>query len=178
MMPASAIAFYVISGFLLVTALLSVTGKQIFRSAIWLLFSLLGVAAIYFWLDLNLLAAIQIVVYVGGIVVLIIFSVFLTRGAGEELPIIKNKRRFFSLLAVLLGFLFSAWCLWSYGFTNVAIDTPMADVKTIGRQMLSVGPGGYALPFEMVSILLLSAMVACIAIAMKLPESDQTSNKK
>ncbi len=107
MMPASAIAFYVISGFLLVTALLSVTGKQIFRSAIWLLFSLLGVAAIYFWLDLNLLAAIQIVVYVGGIVVLIIFSVFLTRGAGEELPIIKNKRRFFSLLAVLLGFLFS-----------------------------------------------------------------------
>jgi NADH-quinone oxidoreductase subunit J len=54
----------------------------------------------------------------------------------------------------------------------------MADVKTIGRQMLSVGPGGYALPFEMVSILLLSAMVACIAIAMKLPESDQTSNKK
>ena len=67
MMPASAIAFYVLSAFLLITALLSVTGRQIFRSAIWLLFSLLGVAAIYFWLDLNLLAAVQIVVYVGGI---------------------------------------------------------------------------------------------------------------
>lgn len=178
MMPASAIAFYLISAFLLVTAFLSVTGRQIFRSAIWLLFSLLGVAAMYFWLELNLLAAVQIVVYVGGIVVLIIFSVFLTRGSGQELPTLRRSRHFFALLAVVSGFLFTAWSLWLYGYRQTAPDAALADVRTIGKQMLSVEKGGYALPFEMVSILLLAAMVACIAIAMKLPDSNSTKIEK
>lgn len=178
MMPASAIAFYLISAFLLVTAFLSVTGRQIFRSAIWLLFSLLGVAAMYFWLELNLLAAVQIVVYVGGIVVLIIFSVFLTRGSGQELPTLRRSRHFFALLAVVSGFLFTAWCLWLYGYRQTAPDAALADVRAIGKQMLSVEKGGYALPFEMVSILLLAAMVACIAIAMKLPDSNSTKIEK
>lgn len=178
MMSASAIAFYLISAFLLITAFLSVTGRQIFRSAIWLLFSLLGVAAIYFWLELNLLAAIQIVVYVGGIVVLIIFSVFLTRGSGQELPTLRRSRHFFALLAVISGFLFTAWCLWLHGYRQTAPDTTLADVRTIGKQMLSVEAGGYALPFEMVSILLLASMVACIAIAMKLPDSKTTNTPK
>jgi NADH-quinone oxidoreductase subunit J len=178
MMPASAIAFYLIAAFLLITALLSVTGRQIFRSAIWLLFSLLGVAAIYFWLELNLLAAVQILVYVCGIVVLIIFSVFLTRGSGQELPTLKKSRHFFALLAVISGFLFTAWCLWLYGYRQKATDAVVADIRTVGKQMLSIEAGGYALPFEMVSILLLASMVACIAIAMKLPDSKTTNTLK
>lgn len=176
MMPASAIAFYVLSAFLLITALLSVTGRQIFRSAIWLLFSLLGVAAIYFWLDLNLLAAVQIVVYVGGIVVLIIFSVFLTKGSGQELPALRKQRRFLSFCTVVGAFAFTCWCLYRYGFQLTAPITEAVDVKTMGKKMLSVESGGYALPFEMVSILLLAAMIACIAIAMKIPTTN--SNKK
>lgn len=171
MMPASAIAFYVLSAFLLITALLSVTGRQIFRSAIWLLFSLLSVAAIYFWLDLNLLAAVQIVVYVGGIVVLIIFSVFLTKGSGQELPALRKQRRFLSFCAIVGSFAFTSWCLYRYGFQLTAPNAEAVDVKTLGKKMLSVEAGGYALPFEMASILLLAAMVACIAIAMKIPAS-------
>lgn len=169
MMPASAIFFYVISAVVLVTAVLSVTTSKIFRSAIWLLFSLMGIAGLYFWMDINFLAAVQIVVYVGGIVVLIIFSVFLTQGSGQSLPQPAKGRLIFSGLAVLSGLAFTIWCLEGFGFLGVAPELPAVEMKVLGREMLSVAAGGYALPFEMVSILLLAAMIACIAIAMKIP---------
>jgi NADH-quinone oxidoreductase subunit J len=78
-MNASEIIFYAISAFLLGSGLLAVTTRKIFRSAIWLLFSLVGVAALYFWMEVNFIGAIQIIVYVGGIVVLMIFSSVLTQ---------------------------------------------------------------------------------------------------
>ena len=169
MMPASAIFFYVIAAAILVTAILSVTTRRIFRAAIWLLFSLMGIAGIYFWLDMNFLAAVQIVVYVGGIVVLIIFSVFLTQGSGKSLPLPAKFRLFFSAVAVSLGLAFTIWILKGFGFLATAPDVPAVEMREIGKTMLSVQSGGYALPFELVSILLLAAMVACIAIAMKIP---------
>jgi NADH-quinone oxidoreductase subunit J len=76
-MNASQIIFYLISAFVLGTAVLAVTSHKIFRSAIWLLFSLVGVAALYFWMQVEFVAAVQIIVYVGGVVVLIIFSIFI-----------------------------------------------------------------------------------------------------
>jgi NADH-quinone oxidoreductase subunit J len=83
-MNASAIIFYIISAFILGAGLLAMTTRRIFRSAIWLLFSLIGVAALYFWLEVEFIAAVQIIVYVGGIVVLIIFSIFLTQQSGMK----------------------------------------------------------------------------------------------
>ena len=84
-MTASQVIFYILAAFILGTAILSVTTTKIFRSAIWLLFSLIGVAGLYFWLEVEFIAAVQIVVYVGGIVVLIIFSIFLTQQSGKEM---------------------------------------------------------------------------------------------
>ena len=77
-MNISAIIFYAISALILGAGILAVTSVKIFRSAIWLLFSLIGIAALYFWMQVEFIAAIQIVVYVGGIVILIIFSIFIT----------------------------------------------------------------------------------------------------
>ena len=58
------------------------TTTKIFRAAIFLLFTLIGVAGLYFWMQIEFVAAVQIIVYVGGIVVLIIFSIFLTQQSG------------------------------------------------------------------------------------------------
>jgi hypothetical protein len=80
----------------LVFAALSVTTRQIFRAAIYLLFTLISIAGIYFWLQYEFIAAVQIVVYVGGIVVLIIFSIFLTQQTGEKLPKQKLDRKIFA----------------------------------------------------------------------------------
>src|SRR5215510_6545370 len=100
MMNGSTILFYLLAALTLVCGLLSVSTRHIFRAAIYLLFSLIGIAGIYFWLQYQFIAAVQIVVYVGGIVVLIIFSIFLTQQAGEKLPKQRPDRKVFAALAV------------------------------------------------------------------------------
>src|SRR3974390_89663 len=104
MMSASTLIFYLLSAFILGTAVLAVTTRKIFRSAVWLLFSLAGIAGLFFWMQAEFIAAVQIVVYVGGIGVLIIFSIFLTQKTGTDLPGPGNTRRLFSLLAIFSGF--------------------------------------------------------------------------
>lgn len=165
-MTASQIIFYILSAFILGTAILSVTTKKIFRSAIWLLFSLIGVAGLYFWLEVEFIAAVQIVVYVGGIVVLIIFSIFLTQQSGKEMEKASLVRKIASAFAVIFGFAFTYMLINQYGFRagDQHFDWTVAK---IGTQMLETGENGFALPFEVVSILLLAAMVGCIVIAIK-----------
>ena len=171
-MTASSIIFYCISAFILGAALLSVTTTKIFRAAIWLLFSLIGIAALYFWMQVEFVAAVQIVVYVGGIVVLIIFSIFLTQQSGSEMPKPKMKTIIFSLLASLFGIGFTYNLINQYGFPTTSLKPFSVSVSDIGMQMLSTSQYGFVLPFEVVSMLLLAAMVGCIVIAMKAPSGD------
>jgi NADH-quinone oxidoreductase subunit J len=166
-MNASQIIFYLISAFVLSTAVLAVTTKKIFRSAIWLLFSLVGVAALYFWMQVEFVAAVQIIVYVGGVVVLIIFSIFLTQQSGSEMPKPPLKRILFAALAVLFGFAFTYNIIAEYRFTPAVVKPFTVPVSAIGEQMLDTKQHGFVLPFEVVSMLLLAAMIGCIVIAMR-----------
>lgn len=177
-MEASAIIFYCISAFILGAGILAVTSTKIFRAAIWLLFSLVGVAAMYFWMQVEFIAAVQIVVYVGGIVVLIIFSIFLTHQAGTELPKPMMKQTIFSVLAALLGFAFTYNIINQNSFGTPATTPLNASVEAIGTQMLSTTEYGFILPFEVVSMLLLAAMVGCIVIAMKGRDNDSNVDIK
>lgn len=161
----SQVIFYIISAFILGTGLLAVTTRKIFRSAIWLLFSLIGIAALFFWMQMEFIAAVQIVIYVGGIVVLIIFSIFLTQKAGSKMPKPVRSRAFFAALAVLLGFILSYTLIYQYNFQPPSSQPLNVSVSEIGSKMLSTSEGGYALPFEVVSVLLLAAMIGCIVIA-------------
>jgi len=169
-MSASQIIFYAISAFILGAGLLAVTSQKIFRSAIWLLFSLVGIAGLYFWMQVEFIAAVQIIVYVGGIVVLIIFSIFLTQESGKEMPQPPIRRVVFSILAALFGFGFTYNLIKKYPFPASTSKPFNVAVSDIGTQMLSTSDYGYILPFEVVSLLLLSAMIGCIVIAMKTPE--------
>ena len=168
-MSAPAVIFYIISALILGGGILAVTSRKIFRAAIWLLFSLIGIAALYFWLQVQFIAAVQIIVYVGGIVVLIIFSIFLTQQSWiEEMPLpIFEKRNVFSVLSVLIGFALSYFLISTYSFKATSIASVETSVASIGSQLLSTTEHGYVLPFEVVSILLLAAMVGCIVIAIK-----------
>jgi NADH-quinone oxidoreductase subunit J len=164
--------FYILSAFILVTGFLAVTARNIFRSAIWLLFCLTGIAGLYFWLGVQFIAAVQIVVYVGGIVVLIIFSIFLTQQSGKELPPPLRNRALLSAIAVCIGFLLCCILINQYGRFGERMplrdfDTTDLSVSNIGSQLLSTTEHGYVLPFEVISILLLASMIACIVLAMK-----------
>ena len=176
-MSASAIIFYIISAFILGAGMLAMMTRKIFRSAIWLLFSLIGVAALYFWLQVEFIAAVQIIVYVGGIVVLIIFSIFLTQQSGNEMPKQPLKRTIASVLSVLFGFGLTFLQIWKYDFQPSTKSFDWS-VSKIGSQMLGTKAGGYALPFEVVSMLLLAAMIGCIVIAMKTPGPSTNGKAK
>lgn len=161
------IIFYLLGAMTLVSALLAVSTRQIFRSAVYLLFSLLGIAGLYFWMRYDFVAAVQIVVYAGGIAVLIIFSIFLTQKSGEEMPKQNSQRLLFSALAALAGFGLTMLQVLKYQFKSTHEEAVDASVAAIGTRMLGVGEEGFALPFEVVSILLLAAMIGCIVIAMR-----------
>ncbi|MGB4771354.1 MAG: NADH-quinone oxidoreductase subunit J [Chitinophagaceae bacterium] len=164
-MTGSTIVFYLLGLMSIVSAVLSVTSRQIFRSAIYLLFTLIGIAGLYFWMDFQFIAAVQIVVYVGGIAVLIIFSIFLTQQSGEQLPEVPVSRAVAGSLAVMAGLALVLVLTDRYGFVGSSDPGPAPSVAAIGEKMLDIN--GYALPFEVVSILLLAAMVGCIVIAMR-----------
>lgn len=175
-MDTSKIIFYLLGGFILGMALLAVTEKKIFRSAIWLLFALIGIAGLYFWMALEFIAAVQIIVYVGGIVVLIIFSVFLTHQAEDDMPKTGLSRKIAAGLAVISGAAFTIHLFLNNDFNLSAIPFD-SDVARIGTAMLETGTGGYLLPFEAVSMLLLAAMVGCIVIAIRPEKSEKNDSE-
>jgi NADH-quinone oxidoreductase subunit J len=178
-MNVSSILFYAISALILGAGILAVTSVKIFRAAIWLLFSLIGIAALYFWMQVEFIAAIQIVVYVGGIVVLIIFSIFLTQHSGKEMNHPATSKKIFSALASLFGIAFVSNLVAHYdGFAFVSAKPFNANVSEIGVQMLSTTTHGFILPFEVVSMLLLAAMVGCIVIAMRPKNESISINQK
>lgn len=166
-MKASQIVFYILSAVVLISALLSVSARKIFRSAVYLLFSLIGIAGIYFYLDYEFLGAVQIAVYVGGIVVLLIFSIFLTHESGSDMKKPKPLRAVFSVLASIFAFALTVLFIIEQTFVKTLNASVAPSVRNIGIQMLSTSEHGYILPFEVVSMLLLSAMIGCIVIAIK-----------
>ncbi|HEY1112977.1 MAG TPA: NADH-quinone oxidoreductase subunit J [Chitinophagaceae bacterium] len=168
-MTGSTIIFYLLAALTLVCGLVAVSTRKIFHAAIALLFSLIGVAGLYFWMQYEFIAAVQTVVYVGGIVVLIIFSVFLTQQAGDQMPRQSIGRRIFGGLATFLGFSLTMVQVVQHTFTPTTAPAADNSVAGIGRLLLSVDETGYALPFEVISMLLLAAMVGCIVIAMRQP---------
>jgi NADH-quinone oxidoreductase subunit J len=167
-MNAPTVIFYILAACILAFGLLAVTVRKIFRAAVFLLFSLIGVAGLYFLLDYEFIGAVQIIVYVGGIVVLLIFSIFLTHGSGGHMKKPRPRRVVFGALAGTLGASLTMSFINNQQFS--ANDKPAiaATAGEIGGQMLSVTEHGYILPFEVVSFLLLAAMIGCIVIAVKI----------
>ncbi len=77
--------FYIFSGMILVFSLLTVTSRRILRAAFYLLVVLISTAGIYFMLNYQFLAAVQLTLYAGGIVVLIIFSILVNQSHQPEI---------------------------------------------------------------------------------------------
>ncbi|MGZ3939574.1 MAG: NADH-quinone oxidoreductase subunit J family protein [Flavisolibacter sp.] len=164
-MNGATVIFYLLAAMTIGCGVLAVATRQIFRAAISLLFSLIGIAGLYFWMDYEFIAAVQIVVYVGGIVVLIIFSIFLTQQSGEKMPAQKMGRKVFALLAVFCGFALTIVQIFQHTFTKTTAAPTGVTVRNIGEELISLDKNGYALPFELVSMLLLAALIGCIVIA-------------
>lgn len=158
------IIFYSIALIMIVFAIASVASRKMLRSVIYLLFVLCGVAGIYFLIDYNFLAAIQLTVYAGGIIVLIIFSVLLVHHIEMELEIAKLSKQILTAVACLLGLGIFLTTIYSHEF-NVVENSTTTTTADIGSKLLNYEAGGFILPFEVISVLLLAAMVGAIIIA-------------
>jgi NADH-quinone oxidoreductase subunit J len=159
------IIFYILALIMVVFAIASVTSRKILRAVVYLLFVLIGIAGFYFLIDYNYLAAIQLTVYAGGIIVLFIFSVLLIHHIESELEIPSLARRLLVGCASLIGAGVTLFTIWSYPFVIAENSTKPTEVADIGKGFLSYGDGGYILPFEVISILLLAAMIGAIIVA-------------
>jgi NADH-quinone oxidoreductase subunit J len=157
------VIFYIFAILIVVMAIASVTSRKILRAVIYLLLSLISVSAIYFMLEYNFLGAIQLAVYAGGIIILFIFAVLLVHQIEEKLdePSFGRKILMGGLSATGLGI--TLFTIWSHDF-KIAAATKAFDVKDIGRGLLETGDGGFILPFEVISVLLLASMIGAIII--------------
>ncbi|MBI4372447.1 MAG: NADH-quinone oxidoreductase subunit J [Candidatus Omnitrophica bacterium] len=158
------VSFYTVLAGLLIAAVLTVTVRNLFHSAIFLAFTLLGVAAVYFFLRAEFLAGVQILIYVGAIMTLVIFAIMLTARIGDPRNPQSNRQRFPVLVLLFL----SAFCLvpavlkapWK---TAQALQT--ANAVEIGKALMRQ----FVFPFEVVSLVLLIALIGAIVVA----RSDQ-----
>ena len=158
------VIFYILAIIMVASAIASVSNRKMLRSVVYLLFVLIGAAGLYFLMDYNFLAAIQLTVYAGGIVVLIIFSVLLIQHIEMELELAKPARRWFTALLCLLGLSVFLATIYSHPFA-VTQTSSTTTVAEIGHALLSFEKGGFILPFEVISVLLLAAMIGAIVIA-------------
>lgn len=155
-------AFYVVAAVTLAGAWFAVSAKNLFRAALGLALALFGVAALYLFLEAEFLAATQLLIYVGAILTLIIFGVMLTaRIADPTLPRWNRQVKGALLLSLAVGGGLMYGCLntdWV-----LAAPKPVVSLYSLGRSLISI----YLLPFELLSVLLLGALVGAIVIARK-----------
>ncbi|MCX6273115.1 MAG: NADH-quinone oxidoreductase subunit J [Bacteroidetes bacterium] len=159
--------FVIIGAVIILFSIFTVTSRRILRAAAFLLFVLVATAGLYFWLEYQFLAAVQITLYAGGIVVLIIFSILLTSNVGEKIDKVETKKVIFSALAAIAGAILCITTILQQQFQATDALAQEVNMKVIGKSLLNYGENGYALPFEVISVLLLAAMVAAIVIAKK-----------
>jgi NADH-quinone oxidoreductase subunit J len=161
--------FYLFAGIIVIFSILTVTSRRILRSAVFLLFVLIATSAFYFMLRYTFLAAAQLALYAGGIVVLIIFSILLTSHISERFKQIEFKKAFFSALVAIAGAALSITAILQFDFRQkfTATETAELPMRDIGLSLMSYEKNGFVLPFEVISILLLSAMFGAIVIAKK-----------
>ena len=166
-------AFYIISAIILGGALAMVTSRSLVRSIIWMVVSFVGVGALFLLLEAEFIAAVQILVYAGGIVVLFLFVIMLVNLG--EMQRMEYLHRQWLPAVLLVTLLLAELGVMMWGGAQ-EMGAPSADqldaalrgvrggnIETIGMTLYTQ----YILPFEVVSVLLLVAMIGAIYLAKK-----------
>ena len=151
-------AFYYMAGASVASALLAVTRKNPVHSMLWVLALFMHSAGIFLVLGAEFLAAVQVIVYAGAILIFYLFIVMLLDLSGEE-----TRPRFGRHwpLAGVAGILFIIIALFAPVAPRAAEDPSPENLAQIGRELF----GPFALPFEIVSLVLLAAIVGAVVLA-------------
>lgn len=168
-MSAGFLLFSVCSVFCIVGALCTILAKNPIRGALGLLLTIIGIAGLFLRLNAQFLAAIQLVVYAGAVVVLFVFVIMLLgpdAGISEKAGRRSLGARLFAGgLLGLLGAL--ALCLIAQGNLHEfpIIGPEFGSIEAVGTRIFTVG----LVPFELVTVLLLVAVIGALAVARSKP---------
>ena len=168
--------FYMLSALAVISALLVVTRRNPVHSAVSLIVTLLSLAGLYLMLYAPFVAAVQIVLYAGGIMVLFLFVIMLVHIERVQKEASFNKQWHIAALATFtLGGLF----IWVYLKSGMifALKAP-APVETVNTQQIGVLLyRDYVLPFEIASVLLLVAIIGAVVMARRRNEPQAAVEK-
>jgi NADH-quinone oxidoreductase subunit J len=162
------IVFWILAAVIAVCSILTVTTKRILRAATYLLFVLFATAGMYFLLNYSFLGAVQLTVYAGGIIILYVFSIFLTSTTAEERKTkLKDGKWTAGLLTALAGAALCIFLVLTHPFGATQPVGEDVSMHVIGTALMGTGKFQYLLPFEAVSVLLLACIIGGILIARK-----------
>jgi NADH-quinone oxidoreductase subunit J len=155
-------AFGVYTLMILLGGIVAATSTSLVRALLGLILTLFGVAGMYLLLAAPFMAFMQILIYLGAVVVLIFFAVMLTRApaGGEECDPRSGGRTALALLAGLLPALPLGWAVWK-GMSTVGPVVPTeVSLNVLGQSFL----GPYGLAFELISVVLFVAMAGAVLL--------------
>lgn len=155
------VIFMVLAAILLGGALLVVLGRNIIRSGLWMILSFAALAGIYALLGAPLVAAAQVLVYIGAISVLILFAIMLTQSKGGPAKLVFHHQAWAAALLAVFLVVILAVVIMSTTWPVVAAGPIAAATETIARLLF----GNYVLAFEVVSIVLLAAVIGGVFLA-------------
>jgi len=162
-MSAGQLTFLAFAAFTLGAAVRVVTHRLVFHAALWLIASFFGIAAVYLLLESPFMAGVQLFIYIGGVAVLTVIAVMVTKGMmRRDLPTMANVRS--SALVAVSLFLVMSWTILQMPLP----EAPASPVFEEGLAMLGmalVDPRGYLLPFEVVSLMLLIVLIGALYLA-------------
>jgi NADH-quinone oxidoreductase subunit J len=158
------ILFIIFSVITLGAALMVVTKRNVFHAALFMVLAFFGIAVLYVLLEAPFLAAVQLFIYIGGISILIIFAIMLTKDMMDPALVGRNSQWIgAALLAVILCAVL-VWAVWDQGWAVAAPGpVPEDSIAILGNTL--VDAEGLALPFEVASVLLLAALIGAVTIA-------------
>jgi len=153
--------FYILAIVAAVSGLLVVTLKNIFHSALFLVLTLFSIAGIYILLGAEFLAGVQVLIYVGAITILMIFAIMLTYQLSSKSIRQVNEQVPWAIIIVAMFFGMSLLAVIKTAWPISDSSLPESNTLELGRQLLST----YVIPFEVVSIVLLVALIGAIIIS-------------
>ena len=169
-MVAQNIAFWILAAAAVFSALRVVTTKNVVHAALYLVMVLASVGAIYILLVAEFIAAVQILVYIGAIVVLLLFGVMLTRAPlGAEHGLDNDQRVVGAVIGLFLLGILSVALLDAFGDDELPrLEGATREAITAERGTQAVGEAvfaGYLVPFQAIGVLLLAALVGAVVLA-------------
>ena len=159
----SLIAFFVVAAVTLASAICAVSLRNLVHCGLSLALTFAGLAAVYLQLSAEFVGLAQILVYVGAVAILIVFTILLTRNTEVNLSAVSRSWTLGLVIAVVVGASLVVPILKSPGLDRQPTRAPDASVRLVGEKLMTE----YVVPLEAIALVLTAALLGAVVIAMR-----------